>query len=346
MTREELKAYILNTYDIDSDSPWVRDPESEVFRHPENRKWFVLLTNAPVSALAPTATNYRKTQPKCNQTITAINVKVDPVLSGSLRSEPGIYPAYHMNKDKWITVDISVVPDDTIKWLIDMSFSATASKAKKVPKEKKPKKVRNKYPETFFKDLFGAESSDVEYADFLIELLLTRITADADEHDRNQRNLIHSILLEFYKEDKTMVEIAKNHNISSSTVAYNKRKGIQRIRFAVQRDTFLNTKHSLPLTFSEYNEQAKEHQEIMAQHKREREEEQKHLQAKDHLSRLYDLDFDDTMITGIFYKLLHHGIDTIGKFLDLTGCENIPQIGKLRWGTIKKLQEAVKERLG
>ena len=93
MTREELKSYILNTYDIDSDSLWVRDPESEVFRHPENRKWFVLLTNAPVSALAPSTPSpikYKNTQPKCNQAITAINVKVDPVLSGSLRFEPGI----------------------------------------------------------------------------------------------------------------------------------------------------------------------------------------------------------------------------------------------------------------
>jgi len=58
-------------------------------------------------------------------------VKVDPILSGSLRSDPGIHPAYHMNKDKWISIEVAVVPKETIKLLVEMSFDATAPKAKR-----------------------------------------------------------------------------------------------------------------------------------------------------------------------------------------------------------------------
>ena len=58
-------------------------------------------------------------------------VKVDPILSGSLRSDPGIHPAYHMNKDKWISIEVAVVPEETIKLLVEMSFDATAPKAKR-----------------------------------------------------------------------------------------------------------------------------------------------------------------------------------------------------------------------
>ena len=32
-----------------------------------------------------------------------LNVKCDPILSGSLRMQPGFFPAYHMNKEKWIS---------------------------------------------------------------------------------------------------------------------------------------------------------------------------------------------------------------------------------------------------
>lgn len=53
-------------------------------------------------------------------------------LIGSLRSEPGFFPAYHMNKDSWITVSLDNKADaDKLKMLLDMSYTATASKIRK-----------------------------------------------------------------------------------------------------------------------------------------------------------------------------------------------------------------------
>ena len=37
-----------------------------------------------------------------------VDFKCDPILIGTLREEPGFFPAYHMSKDSWITVALDV----------------------------------------------------------------------------------------------------------------------------------------------------------------------------------------------------------------------------------------------
>ena len=67
--------------------------------------------------------------------IDVVNLKCDPLLIGSLRIEQGFYPAYHMNKENWITAALDgSAPDDKIKMLVDMSYELTMKKA---PKKKK-----------------------------------------------------------------------------------------------------------------------------------------------------------------------------------------------------------------
>ena len=54
------------------------------------------------------------------------NVKCDPVLIGSLREQSGFFPAYHMNKENWISILLDgSVPEDVIKNLINMSYELT-----------------------------------------------------------------------------------------------------------------------------------------------------------------------------------------------------------------------------
>ena len=119
MDRAELKAYIRQTYHIEADHPWAKSPNHEVFRHTENRKWFALILDVPQNKLGLPGT----------QRMDVVNVKCDPILIGSLRAERGIYLAYHMSKDTWITIALDgTVAPDTIKALLDMSFHATAAK--------------------------------------------------------------------------------------------------------------------------------------------------------------------------------------------------------------------------
>ena len=128
MTRQELIHYIFDTYSVEPDYPFPRDDVSCVFRHIDNRKWFGIAMVIP----------YRTLGISRKGNVDILNIKCSPVIIGSLRGKPGFRPAYHMNKDKWITVllDGSAGQEELIS-LLDMSYSMTASKVRKTSKEKK-----------------------------------------------------------------------------------------------------------------------------------------------------------------------------------------------------------------
>ena len=127
MTRQELIHYIFDTYSVEPDYPFPRDDVSCVFRHIDNRKWFGIAMAIP----------YRTLGINRKGNVDILNIKCSPVVIGPLRGKPGFRPAYHMNKDKWITVllDGSAGQEELIS-LLDMSYSMTASKVRKTSKEK------------------------------------------------------------------------------------------------------------------------------------------------------------------------------------------------------------------
>lgn len=124
MTREEFEQFVMETYNAVCDYPWVRYPNYQVFRHPENNKWFALVADVPKSVFSQDSVEQTNDQTRTD----VVNLKVDPIM---LLTEPGIHPAYHMNKDKWVSVELGVASDETIKLLVSMSFDATAVKRKK-----------------------------------------------------------------------------------------------------------------------------------------------------------------------------------------------------------------------
>ena len=65
-------------------------------------------------------------------TVDILNVKCDPALGGFLRTREGFHPAYHMNKEKWLTIRLDgSVPEEEIKNLIDLSYDLTAERKEK-----------------------------------------------------------------------------------------------------------------------------------------------------------------------------------------------------------------------
>ena len=125
MTKQELTDLIFYAYSTEPDYPFPKDEVSCVFRHGGSRKWFALLMNVP----------YRTLGIARDGGADILNVKCDPLLIGSLRGKPGFLPAYHMNKDKWITIllDGSAGSED-IKALLAMSYGLTAPKPGKQSK--------------------------------------------------------------------------------------------------------------------------------------------------------------------------------------------------------------------
>ena len=122
MKRDELFAYIEREYGVAPEYPWLDSPEGAVFRHGDNRKWFALSMPVPRRYACPGEAGE----------VDAVNLKCDPVLSGMLRGESGILPAYHMNKVHWITVLLDgSADDDRLKFLLHQSFGLTKSKKRK-----------------------------------------------------------------------------------------------------------------------------------------------------------------------------------------------------------------------
>ena len=115
--------HFMNLVDsVEPDYPWMKNPNFAVFRHSNNQKWFALIMDIPRSRLGLPG----------DELLDVVNLKCDPLLIGSLRSEPGFFPAYHMNKDSWITVSLDNKANaDKLKMLLDMSYTATASKIRK-----------------------------------------------------------------------------------------------------------------------------------------------------------------------------------------------------------------------
>lgn len=61
--------------------------------------------------------------------IDVLNVKSDPLLIGSLRGQDGYFPAYHMNKEKWLSIQLGKPElDDAVKDLLSLSYELTAPK--------------------------------------------------------------------------------------------------------------------------------------------------------------------------------------------------------------------------
>lgn len=122
MHRTELETYILENYGAKSDHPWMKYPTYAVFRHEGNQKWFALLMDVPKEKLGLEGTAL----------LDIANFKCDSALIGTLRQKKGFFPAYHMNKDNWITVALDgSVPNDEIEMLVDMSYALTAPMRRK-----------------------------------------------------------------------------------------------------------------------------------------------------------------------------------------------------------------------
>ena len=122
MTKEELFVHIEREYNVKPDYPWLESPEGAVFRHGDNRKWFALSMPVPRRYAYPGETGE----------VDAVNVKCDPILIGMLRGEPGILPAYHMNKTHWVTILLDGTADDErLKFLLRQSFEVTKSRKRK-----------------------------------------------------------------------------------------------------------------------------------------------------------------------------------------------------------------------
>lgn len=118
MEQTELLAYIEAKYGVKPEYLWKKFPDDAVFRHATNRKWFGIMMIVSADKLGLTTS-----KPEL-----LLNVKLDPDLVSVLRQTPGFLPAYHMNKEKWLSIRVSEVATEQIKELLAQSYQLTRGK--------------------------------------------------------------------------------------------------------------------------------------------------------------------------------------------------------------------------
>ncbi|MCG9883836.1 MmcQ/YjbR family DNA-binding protein [Streptococcus suis] len=84
------------------DYPFAKLPTYGAFRHPNNNKWYALVSQIPRDKLDGSGSQ---------EQLEIVNLKVDGREIAELLSQSGIFPAYHMSKKTWV----SVLLDDTVE---------------------------------------------------------------------------------------------------------------------------------------------------------------------------------------------------------------------------------------
>jgi len=116
--REAVLAYAREEYGAEPENLWRKFPHYAVLRHKNEGKWFGLIMNVRRERLGLTGEGE----------IDVLNIKAGADLSRHMRGEPGIFPAYHMNKDQWLSLALDgSVPAATIFSLLDKSYALTGS---------------------------------------------------------------------------------------------------------------------------------------------------------------------------------------------------------------------------
>lgn len=118
--RERIFDYAKKTYGTSPEYLWKRYPSYAVLRHADNRKWYGIVMYVRGEAAGCAA----------EEGADLLNVKVpDRAMHDLLLSQKGFLPAWHMNREKWLSVRLDgSVKDPSVFRLLDESFLATASK--------------------------------------------------------------------------------------------------------------------------------------------------------------------------------------------------------------------------
>lgn len=123
MDRKTIFDYANQTYQSKPEYLWVKYPDYAVLRHSDNNKWYAIIMNVSKDKLGLDGT----------EEVDIMDLKCEPEMIGSLRMTKGIFAGYHMNKGNWISVLLDDSVDESMIYsLLDMSFSLTEDKKKKV----------------------------------------------------------------------------------------------------------------------------------------------------------------------------------------------------------------------
>ena len=112
----ELVNVISKKYGDMPEFLWDKYPDFGVFKNKNNGKWYGIIMNL----------DYTKLDKKLSGMVDILNVKLPKDMINNLLVKEGYYPAYHMNKNNWITITLDgKVKMNKIMELLDISHEFT-----------------------------------------------------------------------------------------------------------------------------------------------------------------------------------------------------------------------------
>ena len=111
---ETILDYVKRRFGTVPEYLWKSAPNYAVLRNNKNKKWYAIIMDVPKEKLGMPGGGI----------LWVMNVKCNPMMIGSFINRKGFLPAYHMNKEHWmsIIIDDKEVKIEEICGLIDMSY--------------------------------------------------------------------------------------------------------------------------------------------------------------------------------------------------------------------------------
>lgn len=228
---ERLDRFLLNEYADRSDKPFAKYPTYSVYRFPGNGKWYALLGEVTEKTLRPKSLNGEKKAE-------IINVKIDPERKKELLTIDGIFPAYHMNKDSWITIILDgTVSDETLFSLVSRSRDIIAGKHNRnlkgnmwlVPANPKYYDVRKAFSES--SEIMWKQAANICKGDIVYMYVAKPVAAVKYKCEVLQTDIPYSFSSDRVKMTKIMkIKLLKEYRDELASHDYLKSIGITYIR--------------------------------------------------------------------------------------------------------------------
>ena len=117
--RGRITQYIQDTYGTQAEYLWADSPGNAIFRHSASKKWYAAMMRVLPEKLGLAE----------GEALDVMDIKCSTIMIGSLLSIKGFLPAYHMNKNHWISILLNdSVSDDQIIPLLELSYDSVAPK--------------------------------------------------------------------------------------------------------------------------------------------------------------------------------------------------------------------------
>ena len=86
--------YVKKHFGTEPEYLWKNDSNSAVFRNGFNKKWYAIIMKVRNETLKLGGSGYAW----------ILNVKCEPMMIGLFLNRKGFLPAYHMNKEHWMSI--------------------------------------------------------------------------------------------------------------------------------------------------------------------------------------------------------------------------------------------------